>query len=415
VQPRRTRTRTARCRADGRAAIPTPCAGITQIRFEGLLPGPCSARIALSALQALPCRVREHSDTSTGLTGLPGKVRGTMTSTSTPPETTRRETSEASGGLRSRIGSLEVLAALLVAVALLRGPLTGLFDTPAVQTFATVFVSIVIQAMPFLVLGVVVSAVIAVFVPPSFFARALPGRPVLAVPVAGAAGVVLPGCECSSVPIAGSLVRRGVTPAAAFAFLLSAPAINPVVLVATSVAFPDEPRMVLARLLASVVVAVLMGWLWLRLGRADWIRIPGRPDLSGLSKPAAFWASARHDIVHAGGFLVVGGLTAAAMNVTVPREWLQAVADNAVLAVLVLALLAVILSICSEADAFVAASLTQFSLTARLAFLVVGPTVDLKLIALQAGTFGRGFALRFAPTTLLVAVAVSSLTGWVLL
>jgi hypothetical protein len=311
--------------------------------------------------------------------------------------------------------SLYILTALFAAVVVLRGPLTRLFDTPATQTWATVFVSIVIQATPFLALGVVISAAIAVFVPPSFFARALPSRPVLAVPVAGVAGVALPGCECGSVPIAGGLIRRGVAPAAAFAFLLSAPAINPVVLVSTAVAFPGNPEMVLARFVASVVTAVLMGWLWLRVGRADWIRTPPRPDLTGMSRWAAFWSTARHDFVHAGGFLVVGGITAATLNVTVPQHWLTALADNAWLSVLVLAVLAVLLSICSEADAFVAASLTQFSLTARLAFLVVGPMIDVKLFAMQAGTFGRSFALRFGPATFVVAVVVSVLVGSVVL
>ena len=104
-----------------------------------------------------------------------------------------------------------------------------------------------VQATPFLVFGVMLSAVIAVFVPASFFARALPRRSSLAVPAASVAGVVLPGCECGSVPIAGALVRRGVTPAAALAFLLSAPAINPIVLASTAVAFPGQPGMVLAR------------------------------------------------------------------------------------------------------------------------------------------------------------------------
>ena len=311
--------------------------------------------------------------------------------------------------------SLYVLTALCVAVVVLRGPLVALFDSPATQMWATVFVSIVVQATPFLALGVVISAAIAVFVPPSFFARVLPRNPVLAVPVAGVAGVALPGCECGSVPIAGGLVRQGVTPAAALAFLLSAPAINPVVLVSTAVAFPGQPRMVVARFVASVLVAVLMGWLWLRLGRADWIRLPPRPDLSGMSRWAAFASSARHDFVHAGGFLVVGGLTAATLNVTVPHEWLSAVAGTPWLSVLALAVLAVILSICSEADAFVAASLTQFSPTSRVVFLVVGPMIDVKLFAMQAGTFGRSFAVRFGPATFVVAVVVGAGVGAVLL
>jgi uncharacterized membrane protein YraQ (UPF0718 family) len=229
------------------------------------------------------------------------------------------------------------------------------------------------------------------------------------------AGVVLPGCECGSVPIAGGLVRRGVTPAAAFAFLLSAPAINPVVLVSTAVAFPGKPEMVLARFVASAVTAMLIGWLWLALGRSDWIRQPRRPDIDGLSTWHAFWVSARHDFIHAGGFLVIGGATAAVLNVTVPQSWLRALADNPLIAVLALAALAVLLSICSEADAFVAASLTQFSLTARLAFLVVGPMIDMKLFAMQVGTFGRSFAVRFAPLTFITAVVVSVIVGTVLL
>jgi uncharacterized membrane protein YraQ (UPF0718 family) len=304
---------------------------------------------------------------------------------------------------------------LLLLVVTLQAPIRRAVSAPVVQNWMTVFVAVVTQALPFLVLGVLLSAIIAVFVPPTFFARALPKRPALAVPVAGMAGAILPGCECASVPVAGALVRRGVTPAAAFAFLLSAPAINPIVLTATAVAFPRDPRMVLARFVASLCVACAMGWLWQRLGRADWLRPPARPSFDGLSKPAAFWESVRHDVMHAGGFLVVGAMAAATLKAVVPAGWLRAVAGTPVVAILALAVLAVLLSICSEADAFVAASLSQFSLTARLAFLVVGPMIDLKLFAMQAATFGRGFALRFAPATFTLAILVSVVVGAVLL
>jgi len=293
--------------------------------------------------------------------------------------------------------------------------LSGLFDSPALQTWATIFVALCVQAIPFLVMGVAISAAITAFVPASFFQRVLPDNPAAAVPVAGLAGAFLPGCECGSVPVAGGLVRRGVPPAAAFAFLLSAPAINPVVLVATAVAFPDNPEVVLARFVASLAVALVMGWLWLRFGRGEWLRPPPRPATEGLAKWDTFRISARHDFAHAGGFLVVGGLTAATLNVAVPRSVLDGIADSPWLSVLALAALAVVLAICSEADAFVAASLSQFSLTSRLAFMVVGPAVDVKLVALQAGTFGRRFAVRFAPTTFVVAVTASVLVGWWLL
>jgi uncharacterized membrane protein YraQ (UPF0718 family) len=313
------------------------------------------------------------------------------------------------------LDSVLVLSVVLLLVVGLRAPISRAVSAPAVQNWMTVFIAIATQALPFLVLGVLLSAALAVFVPPALFTRVLPERPVLAVPVAGVAGAVLPGCECASVPVAGALVRRGVTPAAALAFLLSAPAINPIVLTATAVAFPGRPVMVVARFVASLLAACAMGWLWQRLGRADWLRPPDRPSFDGDGKLAAFWGSVRHDVVHAGGFLVVGATAAATLKTVVPAAWLHAVAGTPLLSILALAILAVLLSICSEADAFVAASLSQFSLTARLAFLVVGPMIDLKLFAMQAATFGRGFALRFAPTTFVVAVLVSVVVGMVLL
>ncbi|WP_328830646.1 permease [Streptomyces sp. NBC_00252] len=314
-----------------------------------------------------------------------------------------------------QLNSPLVLTMVLLLVVLAQGPIRQALSAPVMQSWMTVFVAVVVQALPFLVLGVLLSAGIAVFVPATFFARALPKNPALAVPIAGMAGAILPGCECASVPVAGALVRRGVTPAAAIAFLLSAPAINPIVLTATAVAFPRNPEMVLARFVGSLLVACVMGWLWTRLGRTDWLRLPAHEPHEGETKGAAFWGSVRHDVMQAGGFLVLGAMSAATLKAVAPASWLRTAADNPVVAILALSILAVLLSICSEADAFVAASLTQFSLTAKLAFLVVGPMIDLKLFAMQAGTFGRGFALRFAPATFVLAITGAVVTGAVLL
>ncbi|MFF9818637.1 permease [Streptomyces sp. NPDC014006] len=332
-----------------------------------------------------------------------------------PAETAgRRADGERRAGDGRHEKSSLVLVTVLLLTVMVQGPIRRALAAPVMQSWMTVFVAVVLQALPFLVLGVLLSAALAVFVPSAFFARALPSRVWLAVPVAGMAGAVLPGCECASVPVAGALVRRGVTPAAAIAFLLSAPAINPVVLTATAVAFPRHPEMVLGRLVAGLLVACAMGWLWQRLGRTDWLRPPEHARDDGRSKGAAFWDSVRHDVMHAGGFLVLGAMAAATLKAVAPADWLRTAAGNPFAAVGALAVLAVLLSICSEADAFVAASLTQFSLTAKLVFLVVGPMIDLKLFAMQAGTFGRGFALRFAPATFMLAIAGAVLTGVVL-
>jgi uncharacterized membrane protein YraQ (UPF0718 family) len=310
---------------------------------------------------------------------------------------------------------------LLLGAALLPGTalvvLGRWMDAPAVLAWRTVCLAVCVQALPFLLLGTALSGAINAFVPGSVFQRVLPRRAALAVPVAGVAGVVLPGCECASVPVAKSLIGRGVTPAAAFAFLLSAPAVNPIVLTATAVAFPGRPEMVLARLVASLAAACAMGWLWLWLGKEEWLRPSVRHTghRPGHSRWAEFRAGFQHDLLHAGGFLVVGAMAAATFNVAVPRSVLDTFAGSAWLSVLFLAALAVLLAVCSEADAFVAASLSGFSPVARLTFMVVGPMVDLKLIALQTGTFGRAFAVRFSSATAVVAVACSALVGGILL
>ena len=322
----------------------------------------------------------------------------------------------ASGSERARPryqpGSLEIFGLVLLTAVLLRGQLAALLTRILPPGWATVFVAICVQATPFLVLGVLVSGAIAAFVPPSFFARVMPRSPALAVPLAGVCGIALPGCECGSVPIAHRLIDRGVRPSAALAFLLSAPAINPIVLVATAVAFQNEPRMVWARLVGGLLTAVVVGWIWERMGRPEWMKPRLRTPGGGAQTGAAlFIPTMRADFTQAAGFLVIGAAAAATLNTLVPRSFMAHVGSNALLAVLVMGMLAFLLALCSESDAFVAASFSTIPVVGKLVFLTVGPAVDLKLFAMQSGTFGRRFAVRFAPLTFVVAVVVGVGTG----
>jgi uncharacterized membrane protein YraQ (UPF0718 family) len=313
---------------------------------------------------------------------------------------------------RGRDIGIVVVGVVVIGAAALRPVLERLLEHPAVAHWATLFVAIAVAAMPFLVLGVTISAAIAAFVPSGLLPRLIPDRPTLAVPCAAVAGAALPGCECGSVPIAGRLVSRGVPAAAALTFLLSAPAINPIVLMSTAVAFPGQPEVVVARVSASLLAATAVGLVWARFGRDELLGRARRSHTHEGPPLSVFTATAQHDLLHAGGFLIVGAATAATLQTVVPREILDAVAGSALFSVLALAALAVVMAICSEADAFIAASLTQFSMTARLTFMVVGPMVDVKLIALQSGTFSGRFAARFAPLTFVVCVASSVLVGW---
>ena len=358
---------------------------------------------------------------------------------------------------RRRVGSMELLLAALTGLAITSSILSELVAArPNVAVAATVFCGVFVQALPFLVLGVLLGGVVAAFVSAERLARWLPRRTGLAVVAAGLGGAALPGCECGSVPVArrlyesgtiaagsggvaagsgsvvegsglgsGSVVegsgtakRRlgsGVVGAAALTFMLAAPAINPVVLVATAVAFPGQPRLVVARCLASLATAVMMGLVWSRWGRSEWVTraLPAARD--DAPRWVVFLEAARHDFLQAASYLVVGAAAAAAMRVLVPAWVFQHLAGQLVAGIVVMALLAVVLALCSEADAFVAASLTMMPLLPRLVFLVVGPAIDVKLFAMQAGMFGRRFAVRFAPMTLLVAILAATGIGLVVL
>ena len=311
-----------------------------------------------------------------------------------------------------------VATALLTALALIVARLAtnaGWVDGPAMRNWLTVFVAVSMQAFPFLVLGVAVSGAIATVLPPELLQRVLPKRARYAVPVAGLAGVALPGCECASVPIAGRLIAGGAPAPAALTFLLAAPAINPIVLVATAVAFPNRPALVLGRFVASLATAVIVGLIWTRRERLVPTISKMGHDHGGGSRFTRWTNALVGDFVHAGGYLVLGAATAATLQTVIPRSVLDTLARNGIIAVATMAFLAVILAICSEADAFVASGLQQFSLSARLVFLVVGPVVDVKLVAMQVATFGKSFAIRFASLTFLVAVTCAWITGLVVL
>ena len=280
---------------------------------------------------------------------------------------------------------------------------------PQVNAWLVIFIGIWLQAVPFLLLGTIISSTLTAFLKPQTLARFLPRRTALAVAVAGLAGIALPACECASVPTTRSLVRAGVPTAAALTFMVASPAINPVVITATAIAYTVNPRMAVARFIAGLLAAILIGLGWIWLGRPlrgvdDAESVCG--EACGLHdhQPRTMSAMAEtfrneltHDFIQSCGFLVIGAAIAATVKVCVPIAWMQALTANVLVEAAVLSLLAVIVALCSEADAFMAVSLTSFSPTAQLAVLAIGPVIDVKLLAMEGGAFGAGFLKRFVP------------------
>jgi uncharacterized protein len=282
--------------------------------------------------------------------------------------------------------------------------LAGLIASPRPAAVATVFASMMLQGLPFLLIGALASGLVREFVAPGLLrrwlrARGLLARPYAVVPVAAVAAVVPTDTDDATTGPTG----------AGLAYALAAPALSPVVLVATAVAFPGQPLMVLARAVAGVVVAIGMGLLWQHFGRAEWLDRQGGE--SAPDGPAGFWTYLREQVVRAGGVLAIGAFVTALLTVAAPVGWACVVADRPVFSVIALALLAVLVCVPAAAGPAVAAGLTAFSPVARLVFLVVGPAVNLRRFGRQSIVYGPSFAVRFAPATLVLAIVVTSLVG----
>lgn len=302
-------------------------------------------------------------------------------------------------------------AALALLVLLAR--LGGIADIAAVETFVLILTSIVVEALPFVLLGAAVSALIEVYVSDETFDK-LARLPVpLQLPGAALGGLAFPVCECGSVPVARRLITRGLHPSAGLAFMLAAPIVNPIVLLSTIVAYRGRGvalEMVIGRAGLGLLLAIVAGWAigaggarGLLRARTEEPQVCGHDGRPGAGRRGrAFVEHLAGDFFFMGRFIVIGAALAAALQTMIPQDIVSGVARTPVIGALALMGIAFVLSLCSEADAFVAVSFTQFPLGSQLAFLVFGPVVDAKLSFLYGATFRK----RFVGRLIVVAVPI---------
>jgi uncharacterized membrane protein YraQ (UPF0718 family) len=256
--------------------------------------------------------------------------------------------------------------------------------------------------MPFLVIGALFAATIEVFVSTERLLRYIPRSLAGGLALGISAGFVLPTCECGVVPIVRRLMLKGVPPFIAVAYMLAAPIVNPVVLASTYLAFQGSLTMVLARIAMAVIVATALGLYARRLPqvflhpnaeRND--HAPGHDHArqSFIRKIGSVMIHAAREFMDMGKFLIIGALAAAAFKTLLPEDIISFFSGYLFLSIAGMMILAILLSICSEADAFVAASFQAFPAGAHLAFVSIGPMVDLKLIGMFAVTFHRRMVL----------------------
>ncbi|MGT2925967.1 permease [Streptococcus cuniculipharyngis] len=267
----------------------------------------------------------------------------------------------------------------------------------------TIFMSIMIEALPFIFLGTLLSGFLEVFITPERMSNYLPKHPLGQIMFGLLAAFFFPSCECGIVPIVHKLLEKKLPSHAAIPFMMTAPVINPIVLFATYSAFGYSWTFVILRLVGASLVAFCMGLALVYLIKPDILK--DEPPLKkhhhheAKTVRAKLLFVSRHaidDFFNTGSYLVGGSLAAAAMQVYLPTTWLRQVTQTPSLAILAMMGLAFTLSLCSEADAFIGASLLgSFGITPVLAFLLFGPLLDLKNLLMMRKVFKPTFIWQF--------------------
>ncbi|HGF7572277.1 TPA: permease [Enterococcus faecium] len=303
------------------------------------------------------------------------------------------------------------------------------FIPNSVLQMSTIFLSIVIEALPFVLLGCLISGALQVFLTPERVKRWLPENRIFSIFTGSILGFFFPSCECGIVPIVHQFVKKGVPVHTAFAFMLTAPIINPIVIFSTFIAFGNSWQMASWRVIGSFFVALVIG-VWLAYFQKDAVlkeKITSKvaenhhhhvheEEQSEKNEPKnQLIHQAGHVLTHSideffdtGRYLIIGGLIAAAMQTYLPTRIMLTLGSTKILAIIIMLLLAFTMSLCSEADAFIGSSLLSLFGTAPVAaFLVFGPMVDIKNLLMMKRYFTGRFILSLIG---LIALSVVGFT-----
>ncbi|MCY9019958.1 permease [Priestia megaterium] len=273
----------------------------------------------------------------------------------------------------------------------------------------TIFISILIEALPFILLGVIISGIIQIFVTDEMMAKAIPKNKFGAIVLASVIGALFPACECGIVPITRRLMAKGVPLYAAIPFMLTGPIINPVVLFGTFVAFGNDWKIMIERGVVAFLVSLTVGLILAFQFKTPQVKNEIHAHTASKKMSEKIGDALKHTInefFSVGKFVIIGGLIAAGMQTYVKTSTLMALGHGAVSSNVVMMGLSYILSLCSSADAFIASSFrSTFNDSAVIAFLVFGPMFDIKNTLMMLSQFKTKFVFSlFAYVFILVLV-----------
>ncbi|KIO56903.1 hypothetical protein B4143_0331 [Bacillus subtilis] len=297
--------------------------------------------------------------------------------------------------------------------------MSGGFIVTAQSSFLqlnSIFISILIEAIPFILIGVILSGIIQMFVSEEMIARIMPKNRFLAVLFGALAGVLFPACECGIIPITRRLLLKGVPLHAGVAFMLTAPIINPIVLFSTYIAFGNRWSVVFYRGGLALAVSLIIGVILSYQFKDNQLLKPDEPGHHHhhhgtlLQKLGGTLRHAIDEFFSVGKYLILGAFIAAAMQTYVKTSTLLAIGQNDVSSSLVMMGLAFVLSLCSEVDAFIASSFSStFSLGSLIAFLVFGAMVDIKNLLMMLAAFKKRFVFLLITYIVVIVLAGSLL------
>lgn len=302
---------------------------------------------------------------------------------------------------------------------ILRLPNMGFFDTfrtKYLDAFTVMLLSILFEAMPFVLIGAFVSSLIQLFVSETFIARIIPQNRFLGLLAASLMGIIFPVCECAIVPIMRRLTKKGVPLHISLTFMLAVPIANPVVLLSTYYAFSGQLEIVFLRGFFGILGAITIGHFAGRMAGGvsplkdtkyggDLRPVAPVTQLS-LQMPSKFQkikSNINQIIGHTAGefydvgkFLIIGATLSAAMQTFVPREAILSIGSGGIASIIVMMSMAFVLSLCSEADAFIARTfLGQFTTGSIIGFLIYGPMIDIKNTMMLSGVMHGKFLVKF--------------------
>ncbi|RAV05424.1 permease [Paenibacillus sp. YN15] len=286
-----------------------------------------------------------------------------------------------------------------------------------IQSFKTVFLSIVLEASPFLIAGVLVSSLLQAWLSEKLLRRIIPRNPLVGLLAVSLLGVLFPVCECGIVPVVRRLIKKGMPAYLGIAFMLATPVVNPVVYAATFAAFRTRPEMAFMRMGLAYAVAVLAGLFIYLLADGNPLK-RRREDLAGdaSAESKMTWSGRGEHLLNEffdmSKYLLFGAFLAASLQVLVPRGVLVDIGSDSLLAYPFMMGLAFVMSLCSTSDAFVAASFSNvFAKGPLLAFMVLGPMLDFKSTLMLLSSFRTRFVLLLVVLLLVLVWLGSAVTG----